>query len=84
MFVKMDILEASQSISWQHNGNNDASLTKIQELHVSMNRQLGRAISRVSRHQIPSQTRVDIDKTSDWLPRIRLAVDPRSCGVMNA
>lgn len=80
----MDTLEASQTISRQHHGDNDASLTKIQELHVSMNRKLGGAIGRVARHQVPSQTRIDVDESSDWLCRLELAVDPRPCGIMYA
>lgn len=47
-----------------------------------MNRNLGRAVSRIARHQVPSQTRIDIDESSDG-SRLRLAVDPRLCGVMN-
>jgi hypothetical protein len=48
-----------------------------------MNRNLGGTISRVARHQVPSKARIDIDESSDWLSRPRLAVDPRPCGVMN-
>ena len=48
-----------------------------------MNGKFGRAISGISRHQVPSQTRIDIDESSDWLSWLRLAVDPRPCGVVN-
>lgn len=47
-----------------------------------MDRNLGRSVSRIARHQVPRQTRIDIDECSDG-SRLRLAVDPRLCGVMN-
>lgn len=78
----LGILEKCQSSRGQHCSIQQAELTEIKELHVSVSRNLGRAVSRIARHQIPSQARVDIDESSDG-SRLRLAVDPRLCGVMN-
>lgn len=83
MFATLDILERSQSSRSQHCDVVHAKLTKIEKLHVSMDGKFRRAISRIARHQIPSQTRVHIDESSNWLCRSRLAVDPRPCGVVD-
>ena len=84
MFAVLGILEKCQSSLWQHCSIQKAKLTEIKELHVSMSRNLGRAVSRITRHQIPSQARIDVDESSHRVFRLRLAVDPRPCGVMDA
>jgi hypothetical protein len=63
---------------------NEFKLTKIKKLHVSVSGKFGGSVCGVARHQIPSQTRVDIDERSDRLLGIRLALDPGSCGVVDA
>jgi hypothetical protein len=59
-------------------------LTKIKELHVSVDGKFGGSVGGVAGHQIPSQTRVDVDEGPHRFLRVRLAFDPGPRGVVDA